>query len=204
MMLELCLYGLHPQGCGFAGGLKRSFSGSRNMTIHERRCLAQFLSWKEELWLFHVTLCFCRAYAFLKAGLNREKKEFTATHGDEVRPMAAANRIIMMSGAGGHPKETVLQSIIRPSSWLRRSLSENSVVGPRVSHFFGWQRRRSRRCWFYRRCSRMQPGGRRAARSQIGFSDRLLVRYSIRFTARHTVVIPCWSWSCSCSAQRCS
>ena len=57
-----------------------------------------------------------------------------------------------------------------PSS---RSLPENSVLGPRASHFFAWQRRRSRRCWFYRRCSRMQPGGKRAGRSQIEFSDRL-------------------------------
>ena len=57
---------------------------------------------------------------------------------------------------------------------LSMSLSENSVVGPRASHFFVWQRRRSRRCWFYRRYSRMQPGRKRAARSQIEFSDRLL------------------------------
>ena len=54
-----------------------------------------------------------------------------------------------------------------------RSLSENSVVGPRASHFFAGQRRRSRRWWFYRRCSRMPSGGKRAARSQIEFSDRL-------------------------------
>ena len=54
-----------------------------------------------------------------------------------------------------------------------RSLSENSVVGPRASIFFAWQRRRSRRCWFNRRCSRMKPGGKRAGRSQIEFSDGL-------------------------------
>ena len=54
-----------------------------------------------------------------------------------------------------------------------RSLSENSVVGPRASIFFAWQRRGSRRCWFNRRCSRMKPGGKRAGRSQIEFSDRL-------------------------------
>ena len=47
-----------------------------------------------------------------------------------------------------------------------------------VSHSRGrwasaWQRRRSRRCWLYRRCSRMQPGGKRADRSQIEYSDRL-------------------------------
>ena len=42
---------------------------------------------------------------------------------------------------------------------LRLGFVEKSVVGPRVSHFFAWQRRRSRRCLFYRRCSRMRPGG---------------------------------------------
>ena len=42
-----------------------------------------------------------------------------------------------------------------PSS---RSLPENSVLGPRASHFFAWQRRRSRRCWFYRRCSQAEKG----------------------------------------------
>jgi hypothetical protein len=54
------------------------------------------------------------------------------------------------------------------------SLSESSVVAPRASHFFVWQWAAVRRCWFYRRCSRMQSGEKRAARSQIEFSDRLL------------------------------
>ena len=31
---------------------------------------------------------------------------------------------------------------------------------PESERFFAWQRRRSRRYWFYRRWSRMQPGGK--------------------------------------------
>jgi len=31
---------------------------------------------------------------------------------------------------------------------------------PESERFFAWQRRRSRRYWFYRRCSRMQSGGK--------------------------------------------
>ena len=66
------------------------------------------------------------------------------------------------------------RSLRRLSSFSARSLSENTVVGPRASNFFAWQGRRSRRCWFYRRCSRMSPGRKRAAQGQIEFSDRLL------------------------------
>ncbi len=52
------------------------------------------------------------------------------------------------------------------------ALSKKSTVGPRASNFFAWQRRRSRRYWFYRRWRRMQSGGKRAARSQGDSSDR--------------------------------
>jgi hypothetical protein len=79
---------------------------------------------------------------------------------------------------------------------LPRSLSENSVVGPRASNFFVWQRRRSRRCLFYRRYSRMQPGQKRAARSQIEFSDRLLGAWH---TARPACLL-----NASCRLQSCS
>ncbi len=85
--------------------------------------------------------------------------------------------IIHLSRYYSYPILRQLSVIIRQYVSLPRkprSLSENSVVGPRASNFFGWQRRRSRRCWFYRRYSRMQTGGKRAARSQIEFSDRLL------------------------------
>ena len=55
-------------------------------------------------------------------------------------------------GRGVHPVH-LCQNAGKTAASLEqpRSLSENSVVGPRASGFFAWQRRRGRRCWFYRR-----------------------------------------------------
>ncbi len=65
-----------------------------------------------------------------------------------------------------------------------RSQPENSIVGPRASIFCRLAKMAKQGCWFYRRYSRMQPGGKRAVRSQIVFSDRILLRLGTLLSIR--------------------